>query len=431
MLFEKDKIKITIVGLGYVGLPLAIEFSKHFKTVGFDKNENRIRELKENYDRTLEIEKKILKESTIELTEKIDDIKDSNIYIVTVPTPIDENKNPDLSPLENSSQMIGKVLKKEDIVIFESTVYPGATEEYCVPIIEKASKLKFNKDFFCGYSPERINPGDKEHTLTKITKIVSGSNPEISDFINQLYETIINAGTFQASSIKVAEAAKVIENIQRDVNIALVNELSMIFEKLNINTNEVLNASGTKWNFLPFRPGMVGGHCIGVDPYYLTHKSLEHGYKPEMILAGRKINEKMSNFIAKKTASEMVKKDIKINNSKIAIFGLSFKENCPDIRNSKTFDLISCLKNLGANVFVVDPLVDAKEVKDLHNIDIVDPSEVSNFDAIILAVAHQAYTKFSIEKWIKYMKKNSVFIDVKSVFNKKFFSNTQVSYWSI
>ena len=384
MLFEKDKIKITIVGLGYVGLPLAIEFSKHFKTVGFDKNENRIRELKENYDRTLEIEKKILKESTIELTEKIDDIKDSNIYIVTVPTPIDENKNPDLSPLENSSQMIGKVLKKEDIVIFESTVYPGATEEYCVPIIEKASKLKFNKDFFCGYSPERINPGDKEHTLTKITKIVSGSNPEISDFINQLYETIINAGTFQASSIKVAEAAKVIENIQRDVNIALVNELSMIFEKLNINTNEVLNASGTKWNFLPFRPGMVGGHCIGVDPYYLTHKSLEHGYKPEMILAGRKINEKMSNFIAKKTASEMVKKDIKINNSKIAIFGLSFKENCPDIRNSKTFDLISCLKNLGANVFVVDPLVDAKEVKDLHNIDIVDPSEVSNFDAIIL-----------------------------------------------
>jgi UDP-N-acetyl-D-galactosamine dehydrogenase len=351
--------KIAIIGLGYVGIPLAVEFGKKYSTIGLDINSERIAELKQGFDRTLEMSNEDLLSATkLSYTEKITDLKECNVYIITVPTPINHKNLPDLTPLKLSSEAVGSVLCKADIVIFESTVYPGVTEEECVPILEKSSGLKFNKDFFCGYSPERINPGDKERTLTKILKITSGSTPEIATIVDDLYSTIITAGTFMASSIKVAEAAKVIENTQRDVNIALANELALIFDTMNISSQEVLQAAGTKWNFLNFQPGLVGGHCIGVDPYYLTYKAEKMGYKPNLILSSRQINNGMSVFIAKKTIRFLIEKNKNIKDASILLMGLTFKENCPDIRNTKVVDIIDELSDFGCIVDVYDPWVD-------------------------------------------------------------------------
>jgi UDP-N-acetyl-D-galactosamine dehydrogenase len=358
--------KIAIIGLGYVGLPLAHTFSFKYKVVGFDIAKWRIEELKNGYDRTLELSEKQVKEAIenkIEFTDNLEDIKDCNIYIITVPTPIDKHKKPDLTPLIKASESVGKVLKKGDIVIYESTVYPGATEEECVPVLERVSGLKFNQDFFCGYSPERINPGDKEHTVTKILKVTSGSTPEIAKKVDELYASVITAGTYKASSIKVAEAAKVIENSQRDINIAFVNELALIFDKLGIDTNEVLEAAGTKWNFLKFKPGLVGGHCIGIDPYYLTHKAQGVGYYPEIILSGRRLNDNMGIFVANKVVKLLIKKGHKIEGSKVLVLGITFKENCPDIRNSRVIDVIRELEEFGINVDVYDPWADPKKLK--------------------------------------------------------------------
>jgi len=413
--------KIAIIGLGYVGLPLAHAFSTKYKVVGFDISQSRIDELRNGYDRTLELSEEQVKEAIsngMEFTNKIEDIKDCNIYIVTVPTPIDEHKTPDLTPLLKASETIGKVLKKGDIVIYESTVYPGATEEDCVPILEKVSGLKFNEDFYCGYSPERINPGDKEHTVTKILKVTSGSTPEIAKYIDDLYKSVITAGTHLAPSIKVAEAAKVIENAQRDINIAFVNELALIFDKLGIDTHDVLKAAGTKWNFLPFKPGLVGGHCIGVDPYYLTYKAKEVGYHPEVILAGRRINDNMGVHVANKVVKLMIHKGHTIKGSKVLVLGITFKENCPDIRNSRVIDVIRELQEFGCNVDVHDPWADAKEVKEEYNLDLlssIDYSQSSNYDAIVLAVAHNEFKE--IEKEFK-LKTDTVVYDIKGILNK-------------
>jgi UDP-N-acetyl-D-galactosamine dehydrogenase len=406
----KKNYKIAIVGLGYVGLPLAIEFGKKFNTIGFDINKNRINCLNNGLDETLEIDSDILKQvlvSNIEdfnfrnglfLTTQSNQIKDSNVFIITVPTPIDKNNRPDLSPLFKATEIVGKVLKKGDIVIYESTVYPGVTEDECVPVLEHTSGLRFNLDFFCGYSPERINPGDKEHTVSKILKITSGSNKETASIVDDLYNTIITAGTHLAPSIKVAEAAKVIENAQRDINIAFINELAKIFNRLDIDTNDVLDAAGTKWNFLRFRPGLVGGHCIGVDPYYLAQKAQEVGYHPEIILSGRRLNDGMGEYVAKELVKLMVKRDIKINNSKVLILGFSFKENCPDIRNTKVMDIVRSLDEFGVNITIFDPWVDPQEVKRQYNRDSV--RELSplhkSFDAIILAVAHSDFLKLNL-----------------------------------
>ncbi len=406
--------KLAIIGLGYVGLPLAVEFGKKFDTVGFDINEERIKELKEGYDRTLEVDSENLKSAKkLSYTTNIDDIKDANIYIVTVPTPIDSFKRPDLTPLIKASEMVGKVLKKGDIVIYESTVYPGATEEDCVPVLEKFSGLKFNEDFFCGYSPERINPGDKEHTVTKIKKVTSGSTPEIAKVVDELYKSIIEAGTHLAPSIKVAEAAKVIENSQRDINIAFVNELAMIFNKMGIDTNAVLEAAGTKWNFLPFKPGLVGGHCIGVDPYYLTHKAQQLGYNPEIILAGRRLNDNMGIFVANQVVKLMIKKGKRIEGAKILVLGITFKENCPDIRNSRVIDVINELKDFGCNVDVYDPWADKEEVKHEYGIDLLtkeDEVDLSKYDALVVAVAHDEFKKMDIKK-----SDNQVVYDIKGI----------------
>ncbi|NPA81100.1 MAG: Vi polysaccharide biosynthesis UDP-N-acetylglucosamine C-6 dehydrogenase TviB [Epsilonproteobacteria bacterium] len=406
--------KLAIIGLGYVGLPLAVEFGKKFDTVGFDINEERIKELKEGYDRTLEVDSENLKSARkLSFTTNIDDIKDANIYIVTVPTPIDSFKRPDLTPLIKASETVGKVLKKGDIVIYESTVYPGATEEDCVPVLEKFSGLKFNKDFFCGYSPERINPGDKEHTVTKIKKVTSGSTPEIAKVVDELYKSIIEAGTHLAPSIKVAEAAKVIENSQRDINIAFVNELAMIFNKMGIDTNAVLEAAGTKWNFLPFKPGLVGGHCIGVDPYYLTHKAQQLGYNPEIILAGRRLNDNMGIFVANQVVKLMIKKGKRIEGAKILVLGITFKENCPDIRNSRVIDVINELKDFGCNVDVYDPWADKEEVKHEYGIDLLtkeDEVDLSKYDALVVAVAHDEFKKMDIKK-----SDNQVVYDIKGI----------------
>jgi len=431
MKFNQNKIKLSVIGLGYVGLPLAVELSKHYSVIGFDKSTKRIQELNNNSDSTLEIKSEQLKQSNMILSDDIQDIKNCNIFIITVPTPIDENKRPDLTPLENASKMIGDILKKNDIVIYESTVFPGATEEFCVPILEKFSKLKFNIDFYCGYSPERINPGDKEHTLTKITKVISGSTGEITNFIEKLYEKIITAGIHKVKTIKIAEAAKVIENIQRDVNIALINELSMVFDKMDIETMEVLRASETKWNFLPFRPGLVGGHCIGVDPYYLTHKSLELGYNPEMILAGRKINEKMSEFIVNKTINEMTKNNIQPQNSTVAVFGLSFKENCPDLRNSKSVELINLLKDKNCNVLVSDPVVKKEEAKSIYDINLIDTNDILKIDTLILTVPHNYFLKLPKDYWKNLFRSKGIIIDVKSALKRDFFVNTSISYWRL
>jgi UDP-N-acetyl-D-galactosamine dehydrogenase len=406
--------KIAIIGLGYVGLPLAVEFGKKFDTIGFDINESRIQELKQGKDTTLEVDSKELKQAAqLSYTTNINDIKDCNIYIVTVPTPIDEYKNPDLTPLIKSSETVGLLLNKGDIVIYESTVYPGATEEVCVPILEQQSGLKFNQDFYCGYSPERINPGDKEHRVINIKKVTSGSTPNIATIVDDLYKEIIIAGTHKASSIKVAEAAKVIENTQRDVNIALINELSLIFNKLGIDTEAVLEAAGTKWNFLPFRPGLVGGHCIGVDPYYLTHKAIEVGYKPEIILAGRRLNDSMGKYVANQVATLMTKKRIHIIDANILIMGLTFKENCPDLRNTRVVDLVEEFKGFNCSVDVYDPWVDKQEAHREYGITPVDSLAKGKYDAVVLAVSHDEFKKMSIEEINILGKDNFVLYDIK------------------
>ena len=406
--------KIAVIGLGYVGLPLAHAFSSKYKVVGFDIAGWRIDELMSGVDRTLELSESQVNEALSNgmlFSNDTKELEDCNIFIVTVPTPIDKHKKPDLTPLIKASETIGKVLKKDDIVIYESTVYPGATEEECVPTLEKFSNLKFNEDFFCGYSPERINPGDKEHTVTKILKVTSGSTPEIGKKVDKLYASIITAGTHLAPTIKVAEAAKVIENSQRDINIAFVNELSMIFNRLGIDTNAVLEAAGTKWNFLPFRPGLVGGHCIGVDPYYLTHKAQEVGYNPEIILAGRRLNDNMGIYVASQVIKLMIKKGHKIEGAKVLVVGITFKENCPDIRNSRVIDVIRELQEYGCDVQVTDYWADKEEVKREYNLDLVKDVDSNEYEAVVLAVAHDKY------KNIKLDDAKQVVYDIKSILN--------------
>lgn len=412
-------MKICIIGLGYVGLPLAHAFSKKYEVVGFDINKARIEELNRGFDRTQELTEKQVKESIkngMKFTLDIEDIKDSNIYIVTVPTPIDSTNRPDLTPLIKSSQTIGKVLKKDDIVIYESTVYPGVTEEVCVPELERESGMIFNKDFFCGYSPERINPGDKEHTVTKILKITAGSTPAIANTVDDLYKSIIKAGTHKASSIKVAEAAKVIENTQRDVNIALINELALIFDTMGISTNDVIEAAATKWNFIKLKPGLVGGHCIGVDPYYLTFKSEELGYKPNLILGARQINNGMGKYIAEKTIKLMIKAGKIIKDSNILIMGLTFKENCPDIRNTKVVDIIKELQDYGSKIDVYEPWIDEKD-KDYYDYNFIEnPFENSKkYDSIVVAVGHDKFKTITQEQYDSLIKNEKIIIDVKGI----------------
>ena len=411
-------MRIAIVGLGYVGLPLAVEFGRKRSVIGFDTNEIRIKELKKGLDNTLETTHQELKDAShLSYTHSLEDLKDCKIFIVTVPTPIDKYKKPDLTPLEKATESIASILKKGDVIIYESTVYPGATEEVCVPILEKQSGLSFNKDFYCGYSPERINPGDKEHRITTIKKVTSGSTPEIAVAIDELYQEIITAGTYLANSIKVAEAAKVIENTQRDVNIALINELALIFNKLDIDTESVLDAAGTKWNFLPFRPGLVGGHCIGVDPYYLTHKALEVGYNPEMILAGRRINDDMGSFVADQVSKLMTKKGISLVGANILIMGLTFKENCPDIRNTKVVDLVEEFEGFNCNVDVYDPWVNHDQAIIEYNIKTVDHPVKGKYDAIVLAVAHDIIRELSLEQIKALGNENHVLYDIKYLLN--------------
>jgi len=413
MIVDKE-IKIGVVGLGYVGLPLAVEFGKIFETVGFDVNLNRIEELVGGFDSTLEVEPdELLMAKMLSYSAEICALKDCTIFIVTVPTPIDDHKQPDLRPLEHASKLIGKILKKNDIVIYESTVYPGATEEVCVPILELNSGLKFNRDFYCGYSPERINPGDKEHRVTNIKKVTSGSDQKTANKVDALYKTIIVAGTYKAESIKVAEAAKVIENTQRDINIALINELAMIFNKLDIDTEAVLMAAGTKWNFLPFRPGLVGGHCIGIDPYYLTHKAMEVGYHPEMILAGRRLNDGMGTYVASQISKLMIKKRIHVVDSQILVLGLSFKENCPDLRNSRVVDLVLELQSFNCHVDVYDPWVDKVKADEEYGIRPTQELVQGKYDAIIIAVAHHEFKALSAKQLRALGKENHVLYDIK------------------
>ena len=401
-------MKIAVIGLGYVGLPLAAAFSEKYEVTGFDVNAARIEELKSGYDRTLELSAEQMKkaiENGMKFSLNLDDIKDCNFFIVTVPTPIDKNKRPDLTPVVKATQSVAKVLKKGDIVVYESTVYPGVTEEICVPLLEQ-SGLKFNEDFFCGYSPERINPGDKEHTVTKIKKITSGSTPEIAQKVDEVYRSIITAGTHKAPTIKVAEAAKVIENTQRDINIAFMNELAMIFNKMNIDTNAVLQAAGTKWNFLNFRPGLVGGHCIGVDPYYLTHKAQELGFHPEMILAGRRINDNMGKYAADQVVKLMIKRGVLINSARVLVLGLTFKENCPDIRNSRVIDVIEELRDFGCSVDVYDPWADEAEVKREYGLTPLKSFDEADYDCVVIAVAHDKFKGLKFSKALVYDIKN-------------------------
>ena len=421
--------KIAIIGLGYVGLPLAVEFAKKYKVIGFDINNSRVDELKTGNDHTLEVspgdlKKVLVSKAEIKSTNQIglvpsadvNDIAAANIYIVTVPTPVDKNNRPILTPLLKASEMIGKALQAGDIVIYESTVYPGCTEEDCVPVLEKSSGLIFNKDFFCGYSPERINPGDKEHTVAKIKKVTSGSTPEIAQKTNDLYKSIITAGTFKATSIKVAEAAKVIENSQRDINIAFVNELAKIFNKLDIDTHDVLAAASSKWNFLPFKPGLVGGHCIGVDPYYLAQKAQEVGYHPEIILSGRRMNDSMGSYIASEVVKLMVAKEISVKGAKTLLLGITFKENCPDIRNTKAIDVYRELRAYHMDVDLYDPWANPQEVKHEFGIDLKEIIENEKYDTIILAVAHKEYLKIDLAKL---RNRNSLIYDIKGVFPKE------------
>ena len=409
-----NNINIGVIGLGYVGLPLAVEFSKKFTVIGFDTNIDRINELKNFKDSTLELDESELKKAEfLEFSSEVNDLSDCNFYIVTVPTPITISKQPDLNPLIQASKTIALVLSKGDIVIYESTVFPGATEEVCVPVLEKHSGLIFNKDFYCGYSPERINPGDKDHTIRTIKKVTSGSTPDVATVVDNLYQEIITAGTHKASSIKVAEAAKVIENTQRDVNIALINELSLIFNKLDIDTESVLEAAGTKWNFLPFKPGLVGGHCIGVDPYYLTHKALQVGYIPEMILAGRKLNDSMGSVVVDQISKLMNNKGINAINANVLIMGLTFKENCPDIRNTRVIDLVKEFENFNCDVDVYDPWVNKAQAMDVYNIKLIDQPAIGKYDVIILAVAHDVIKDLSLKKIKELGKTNHVLYDVK------------------
>ncbi len=411
------KCRVAVVGLGYVGLPLAVEFGKHFDTIGFDVNPTRIKQLCAGRDVTLEVTSRELASSKrLKFTTRLADLKRCRVYIVTVPTPIDEYKRPDLTPLIRASESVGKVLSKGDVVVYESTVYPGCTEEVCVPILERESGLKFNRDFFAGYSPERINPGDKEHRLATIRKITSGSTPEAADFVDSLYRTIVQVGTHKASSIKVAEAAKVIENTQRDVNIALINELALIFNRLGIDTEEVLNAAGSKWNFLPFRPGLVGGHCIGVDPYYLTHKAQEIGYHPEMILAGRRLNDNMAIYVANEIVKLMAHKRIHIKGARALVFGLTFKENCPDIRNSKVVDVVRELEKFGAQVDVYDPWADGREARHEYGIRPTRTLARSRYDVAVMAVAHREFRALGTAKIRRLCRKNHVLYDIKHLF---------------
>jgi UDP-N-acetyl-D-galactosamine dehydrogenase len=411
-----ENTRIAIIGLGYVGLPLAVEFGKKNNVIGFDINQARIDELKSGKDSTLEVEPKELAEAKgLKFSLSLEDLKDCNVYIVTVPTPIDEANAPDLTPLEKSSTMLSKVISKGDVVIYESTVYPGATEEVCIPILEKGSNLVFNKDFYAGYSPERINPGDKVNTLTKIKKITSGSTPEVANFVDGLYQSIITAGTHKASSIKVAEAAKVIENTQRDLNIAIINEFAKIFNILGIDTQEVLDAAGTKWNFLPFKPGLVGGHCISVDPYYLTYKAKEVGYQPEVILSGRRINDGMGQYTATQLVKAVSKKKIHIDEARVLVLGFTFKGDCPDVRNTKIIDMVKELESFNMNVDVYDHWASPEEVKHEYNVDLISELKQSHYDAIVLAVDHTDYKEWGEEKIRALGKENHVLYDVKYV----------------
>ncbi len=411
--------KLAIIGLGYVGLPLAVEFSKKLPCLGFDLKEQRIAELRQGIDSTREVSRdELAAASSLRFTSFVEDLRDCNVFIVAVPTPVDDSKRPDMRPLEGASHTVARVLKPGDVVIYESTVYPGATEEVCVPILEKGSGLRFNHDFFAGYSPERINPGDHEHRLPSIVKVTSGSTPEIADFVDQLYGLIITAGTFKASSIKVAEAAKVIENTQRDVNIALINELALIFNRLGIDTLEVLKAAGTKWNFLPFRPGLVGGHCIGVDPYYLTHKAQQVGYHPEMILAGRRLNDDMGRYIASQVVKLMLRKRIHVADSRILVLGLTFKENCPDLRNTRVTDIINELASYGAHVEVHDPWADSEEAQRLYGVTMIEALRENRYDAVVLAVAHQQFSGWGAAELHRICRPQAVIYDVKHVLEK-------------
>jgi len=420
-----NDIRIAIIGLGYVGLPLARLFATKFPVIGFDINKSRVEELMSGVDSTLEVDKELLQASLMNnpsgeiglyCSTNLDDIKDCNYYIITVPTPVDKNNRPDLTPLYKSSETVGKVLKKGDIVIYESTVYPGVTEDECIPVLEKISGLKFNKDFYAGYSPERINPGDKEHTVDKILKVTAGSTPEIGKKVDDLYKTVITAGTHLAPTIKVAEAAKVIENSQRDINIAFVNELAKIFNMLNIDTNDVLEAAGTKWNFLPFKPGLVGGHCIGVDPYYLAQKAQEVGYHPEIILAGRRMNDSMGQYVASEVVKLMLQNDIKVKRAEILILGITFKENCPDVRNTKVVDVIKNLREYGVNISIYDPLANPVEVKHEYNLSTSKTLPKKKFDAIVLTVAHKEFLSLDFNEL---KSQNAVVYDVKGVLGDK------------
>ena len=412
--------KIAVVGLGYVGLPLAVECGKQLDTLGFDTNLERIKELKLGRDSTLEVDMDLLKStSKLKYSSDISDLSGCNIFLVTVPTPIDSANRPNLTPLINATKTVGAALEVGGIVVFESTVYPGCTEEICVPVLEQISGLIYNRDFFCGYSPERINPGDKVNTLTKITKITSGSTPEVADKVDALYASIVSAGTFKASSIKVAEAAKVIENTQRDLNIALVNELSVIFGLLDIDTLDVLEAAGSKWNFLPFRPGLVGGHCIGVDPYYLTHKAEQVGYNPQIILSGRRINDGMAQYTVKKVVQQMLNNGLDVTQSTVGVMGVTFKENCPDIRNSKVIDIITELRNWNINVVVVDPWADPREVKVAYGVSLGEISAMSKVDSLIIAVGHKEFRELKPWELRSYCKGNApVLADIKSLFDR-------------
>lgn len=417
--------KIAIIGLGYVGLPLARLFATKYSTVGFDINKKRISELNDGHDSTLEVEDEILKNVLVDkhsddnglyCTDNLEILKECNVFIVTVPTPVDKNNRPDLTPLYKASETVGKVLKKGNIVIYESTVYPGVTEEECVPVLEKVSGLKFNIDFFAGYSPERINPGDKEHTVEKILKVTAGSNEEIGVVVNELYKSVITAGTHLAPSIKVAEAAKVIENSQRDINIAFVNELAKIFNLMNIDTNAVLEAAGTKWNFLPFKPGLVGGHCIGVDPYYLAQRAQEFGYHPEIILAGRRLNDSMGEYVASQVVKLMIKKGVAVRNSNLLMLGITFKENCPDVRNTKIVDVVNAFKDYGIEVTIYDPLANPAEVLHEYNLEIESDLPKTKFDAVVLGVAHKKFLELDL---VTLQKDNSILYDVKGIMGNK------------
>ncbi|ACJ28358.1 UDP-N-acetyl-D-mannosaminuronate dehydrogenase [Shewanella piezotolerans WP3] len=414
--FSLEDTKIAIIGLGYVGLPLAVEFGKTRNVIGFDINQQRVNELSDRHDFTLECSSEELAEAKfLHYTSNLEQLKQCNVYIVTVPTPIDDHKRPDLTPLIKASESLGKVITKGDIVIYESTVYPGATEEDCIPVLERVSGLTFNKDFFAGYSPERINPGDKEHRVTTIKKVTAGSTPEVADFVDALYGTIIVAGTHKASSIKVAEAAKVIENTQRDLNIALINELALIFNKLDIDTEEVLKAAGTKWNFLPFRPGLVGGHCIGVDPYYLTYKAESIGYHPEVILAGRRINDNMASYVASQLVKAMLKKGIQVKGANVLLMGLTFKENCPDLRNTKVVDIITELNEYNVNVDVYDPWVNPTEAKHEYGIEVLAEKPAATYDGMVMAVAHDEFKAMTQVELKSLTNAESIIYDLKYI----------------